>query len=452
MALLKNLLRVTNFIFPFVDFCYILQLEEYSTRRYLVALKKFLFRRNLQQRQRLVLTQRIKLTLFLSVAMYLGILTSIYIFTSGTTALVSYLGTTILIPLIVALADTVITPGTYLLKKRIRASAQRKLKNYKNIVTIVIAGSHGKSTTKTFLYELLRYHYNTKMALRNINTPMGIADWINKELHGGVDILIAEIDTYWVGEITDSCHMLRPRHAIVTSLGEQHLVRFKNQEELHQALLETFTCTTIDGLKLAPRELKNNLEKKGLNDIIYVDDIPYYAGRKIETPQLSETQKKDLSLALRMAEEFSIPEHIVVDICSKLTPPDRRQVQSKMHGFEVVDDSYNISFETAQKGITRAAELAKEKNKKLLIVTAGIPELGKENAQANTKLGQQMAITANYIAILKSDFHKAIIEGIPKKSSYSLYPSIDDFWLATESFPKDEWLILVQPELTDLYY
>src|SRR5689334_1806208 len=68
---LRNLLsKVFKIVFPFVDFVYLLQQEEYSLQRVTFWLPRFFFRRNIQQRGRIVFTQRVNVTLSISILLF----------------------------------------------------------------------------------------------------------------------------------------------------------------------------------------------------------------------------------------------------------------------------------------------------------------------------------------------------------------------------------------------
>ena len=123
------------------------------------------------------------------------------------------------------------------------------------------------------------------------------------------------------------------------------------------------------------------------------------------------------------------------------------------HGYDCVDDSYNISFTTAQAGILSAKNAAELKKKKLLVVTAGIPELGPEDQDKNEALGKILAAKADHIALLESIFFQEIAKGISDEKKYTVFKNLHEFLEESKkSFPPENWLILLQPELTDLYY
>ena len=122
-----------------------------------------------------------------------------------------------------------------------------------------------------------------------------------------------------------------------------------------------------------------------------------------------------------------------------------------MYGYDAIDDSYNISYSTALAGLAAARAFADSKHKKLLVIAAGIPELGPTELDGNYRLGQALAKTADHTIVLGSMFAPDIIRGLGN-AKYSSYARLVHFTTDTEKFPKAEWVLLVQPELTDLYY
>jgi len=324
--------NLLNYLFPFSDFLYILQLEEYETRRYLKTVRRLWWKRNLQKRGKLVWTKRVKIIFFL--ALPFGVLIPP------------------MIPFLVGLSNFLLTPYFEWIKKSIQKKAMRFFSEKgKGTKVIAIAGSFGKTTTKNYIYELVRYNYKTTMIPGNINTPTGIANWILNHFESATELLIVEVDSYFIGEIKRSLRITPPDIAILTNIGDQHLERLGTRANLRKALLEIFEYAKPDAIKI--RDKKNNL-----------------------------------AYALLVAKTLKIPRDIAKDTVQSLEKPERRGDIKLMHGFEVIDESYNISETTAKYAIDDALKLVKAKNKKLIVVTAGIPELGEENMDANKNLGE----------------------------------------------------------------
>ena len=239
----------------------------------------------------------------------------------------------------------------------------------------------------------------------------------------------------------------------MTNIGDQHLERYKTKRNLALSLLEIFSTHSI---KITTAETVTYLQKENVSSdfekIDYVIDI-LPKNNHINLAHLSETNKLNAYCAIKVAELLNIPNEHIQHLVTKLQPPERRQSQKIIHGFSGIDDSYNISYTTSTSGILAAKTRSKIENKKLLVITAGIPELGIENYDANILLGKFLKEHADYVIVLKSIFSQDVETGLKDAKSHIV---VDNYSQATqylqENFNTQEWFLLMQPELTDLYY
>jgi len=384
---------ISKNLFPISDFLYILQLEEYETSRYFYRLKRFFWRRNIQKRGKLVWTKRIKITMVLALPF------CILLFP--------------LTPIWIGLSNWILTPYFENIKLNIQKRAREYFsKNNKRTKVIAIAGSYGKTTTKNYIYELVHYNYKTQMIPGNINTPTGIANWILNNFDPTSELLIVEVDSYFIGEIRRSLAITPPDIAILTNVGDQHLERLGTKRNLSIALNEVFKYAKPNAIKI------NN-------------------------------KKTNLDYALEVAKILNIPKDIIADSVKKLVKPERRGDVKVINNFEVIDDSYNISETTAKAGIDNAVKLANIKHKKLIVITAGIPELGEENINANKNLGEYLVKKSNRIILLKSVLYTEVLNNSEK---FTLADDLTHAWELLRDYNPKKFLILMQPELNDLYY
>lgn len=394
--MLKTLSKILSNLYPISDFLYILQLEEYESLRYFKKLKRFFWKRNLQKRGSLIYTQRIKITLLF--------------------ALPFILLTPPLTPFWIGVSNMILYPYFSVIRNNIQKKAANYFKKInKNTKVIAVAGSYGKTTTKNYIYEIIRYNYRTQMVPGNINTPTGIANWVLNNFDPETQILIVEVDSYFIGEIKMSLKITPPDISILTNIGDQHLERFKTRTNLTIALNEVFKYAKTNAIKI--KNLKTNL-----------------------------------SYALEVAKILKIPKDIIKSSIKNFKIPERRRNLTEIDGFEVIDDSYNISETTAVFGIKYASGLSKGKNKSLIVITAGIPELGTENKNGNLHLGNELNKYANKVFLLQSILANDVKKGISKKEKIIELNNMHEVWLKLKEFDPKRYLVLMQPELNDLYY
>lgn len=460
--------NIFHSIFPFRDFLYLLQLEEYYYGRAFKTLARFFWRRNIEKRDHLKWTARTKITWMVSVLIFFLPIVLSYFFSIthyapqalspwASSLLITLIVSAILIPLWIALANLILTPLFVFARWRVCQQASTYLhQRLPNATVIAITGSYGKTTTKNFLEQLLRSSLRLQITPGNINTAVGIAHWMLKDLHTSTQVLIIEMDAYKPGEIRQSCKMVNPDISLITTIGDQHLEKFGSQKRLARSLLETFEFTKLGGTCLVSEENRIVIKKWNidLSQIVHgktAVDIPSIAS--IKTSLSSESAKRDLAFAIAVARLLHVPKHFIEDTCQQLELPDRRQKLSSLFGYEIIDDSYNISFTTALAGLARSRQEANGRNKKLLVMTAGIAEMNKKDShEKNRELGQALAKQADEIVLLKSIYYPFVLQGL-KKSSVTLAADFQTAWnIIREKFSPQEYFILMQPELTDLSY
>lgn len=447
---------LVNTLLPFADFCWILQKEEYETARYAYWLRRFFWRRNFVVSERLVYTARVKVTLGVAAVLFALGVALLAVSTLAPLAKAAGLVLALsLIPAIVLLANALLAPVFAFAHARVRRQAAAKVAAHAPMRVIAIAGSYGKTTTKHLLYELVRHTYRTQMTPGTINTTAGIADWLLHELAPGTELLILEMDAYHRGEIAASCRMAPPDIAIITTIGEQHLARFKSHESLQRAIGEVVAEAKPGALIFADAATMAQVQpfaEAGSRVWRTVDTSRLAYGDAELAAKLSSSNRENAARALAVAEHLGIPAAFAADALQKFELPERRQQVTKLYGYEAVDDSFNISLATARAGLAAARALADARGKKLVVVAAGIPELGPEQSNGNIELGRALAQSADHTAVLGTMFARELEQGLAT-APHTRHPRLGDFVAkGHELFPPAQWLLLLEPALPDLYY
>jgi UDP-N-acetylmuramoyl-tripeptide--D-alanyl-D-alanine ligase len=439
--------KLFNTLFPFSDFLYILQQEEYSSSRLLHWFPRFFFRRGIQIRQKLVWTSRAQIIGMGAISMWTGLILTVVFVTNLLFAIPAVIVITLCIPIYVLIVNTFTSPLFELMKEKRFAQARKMVERAGDLTIVAVAGSYGKTTIKQYIYEMCRYTKRTQLIEGNINTPLGIADWVIKNVHAGTEILIVEMDTYGRGEIQKSCSVTRPHIAILSNIGDQHLERFSGEADLAAALGEVFTAARSDAVLVTDTKTLQTLRK-------HTSFVPF-GQMRIETVETEGVPVREInmSFAVRAAEILRIPTRFRDDAQMHVIEPDRRKRKTNLYGYDAIDDSYNISLTTATASLQEARKYADSIGKKLLVITAGIPEISQDRVDSQTKLGKLLQTYADHIYVLGSMYQQEICEGITDTLCYTRVINLQDFASqATRDFAPTEYMLLMLPELTDLYY
>ncbi len=413
MAKSNNILGLFKTLLPLEDFLYLYQLADYYPGEYLKILPRFFFRRNIQKRDQLKKTSYIKLVLPTSSFLMLLATTFVLLASWPIILKVFFLFLfLLLVPIFVFVGIILSKPFQLAWSYYVCQKVAKKVKEI-NPKIIAITGSFGKTTVKNFVFQLIQHNFQTLMPEGNINTADGIANWIIKNLSQGTDCLVLEMGAYTKGEIKKSCFIAPPDIAVITSLGDQHLSHFGSFNNLVKTKLEIFEFAKNKAVKIIPNKYKKDIKNIYSLKTISPEKDLIYLGKSLKAPtNLLFSQLENLKIALKVAEILKIPLRFVKDSIAHLEIPNRRSQLKRMHGYSVIDDSYNISLETGKRGVRMVLKLLK--GRKLVVVTAGIPEAGIDVASINKQYGKFLAENADFLVVLKSIFSKDLLSGFKK--------------------------------------
>ncbi len=336
-----------------------------------------------------------------------GILTIIYYFSS----------------LFIYGANFISKPFEERINKKYYIQASGKIKNL-NINSVGITGSYGKTSTKYITETILKEKYRVLKTPESYNTPMGISKVINNELSDKYDIFIAELGASKTGDIDELAKLTSPKIGIITSIGPCHLESFKSIDNIMRTKYELIDNLPDDGTgifnydneyvkKLADKTFKakilygiDNIEETDVFATdIHVDSLGSSFDLCIKSLGTIECKTKLLGrhnilnilggAALASVLGLSLEE--IKRGISKLEPIDHRlQLIDHGTGVLVIDDAFNSNPDGAKAALDVLNSFA---DRRKIIVTPGIVELGSIEEAENFKLGEHIAGVCD-IAIL----------------------------------------------------
>ncbi len=365
----------------------------------------------------------------LLILLNLTVVTGVYLFGSKISfAVLSY---TLLFALQILTYSVLINPFFWIVKEVLFRLAKIKVLLHPKIKVIAITGSYGKSSTKEFIYELLKDDFKVLKTPKNVNTELGITNLIFKKLKKSHDILLLEMGALKKGEIKKMCQIAAPDIAILTAVDPQHLVTFGSFEKLTQAKSEIL-------LHMKPNaKAFVNLDSKGVSKALkYVYSISpldmriqtYGVSAKsnnlIENPNLKNNNlsfrlnKKtfktsiygiqfanNLTAAILAAKQLELDDKVIKDKVANLNNEIiTTQLLQRERGYFVLDDSYNsnpVGFEIALENAIQTKDV-----KKKYLLTSGMYELGSKSAFYHRRVFKKAAKQFDVIVLTKPSLQK----------------------------------------------
>jgi UDP-N-acetylmuramoyl-tripeptide--D-alanyl-D-alanine ligase len=386
-----------------------------------------------------------------------------------------------LVVLDVILANLLAYPIEELLRRRYVASAAKTLAEVDPVV-IGITGSYGKTSTKELLAHILSARYEVYRTPRSFNTLMGICKVIREELQPRHRYFIVEMGAYKPGEIARICKLVKPRFAILTAVGPQHLERFKTIQNVAKAKYELIQALPGDGaavfnaddpvcLELANKTggtvLRYGMEAPELCDISARNVVLSSEGTSFEmfvketgqwypvkTHLLGRHNVSNIMAAFLLARQCGVGVKEAIFAIASAAPYEHRlQFVKSENNVLYIDDSYNSN----PVGARMALEvLSAYQSGRRILVTPGYAELGPIQAAEHEKLGELAGGVCDYVILVGNATRTAQIQAGALRSKidpghilcYNALSQVKEFFV---TFLKPGDIVLFENDLPDNY-
>lgn len=366
------------------------------------------------------------------------------------------------------------------LEKSIRKSfcirAKKKLKDIPGLKVIGITGSYGKTSTKYMVNTILSQKYNTLMTPESYNTTMGVVRTVNEKLTPMHQLFVCEMGAKYVGDIKEITDIVNPTYGIVTAIGPQHLDTFKNLDNVKKTKLELVDSLPDDGVAFVNWEDENIRKSKIVKNMIkfgLTKEADYYAENiditergssfdvvipnkesiRIKTRLLGKLNILNIVGAVAIADKLGLsPEEIKVGAKYIRPVPHRLELKQNPNGSIIIDDAYNSNI----RGATMALEVLKSfENKKRILITPGIVELGDKSVEINQELGRMAAESSDFIILVGANQTVPIYNGIMEKeypkSQVFIATNLQEALNKMNSILTPDSVVLLENDLPDNY-
>ena len=340
----------------------------------------------------------------------------------------------IMLPLFLFLAYYITYPMEKLISNSSVKKAKKKLESIKNIQVIGITGSYGKTSVKNILKTLLSEKYKVCASPSSYNTPLGLAKTILQNLNSDNEIFIAEMGAKQRFDIKELCEMVKPKIAIITGIGNQHLLTFGSVDNIIRTKSELaeyvsnnhgkiFVNIESDGAKKLVNNFKDAIKvsiKDNKTDLFVKDIKTTKDGSKFslcfnnevvecKTILLGDHNISNILLAATVAINLGLTLKEIQEGIEKLvTIPHRLEIVKSSSTYTILDDAYNSSVE----GSKASLDVLSKFDGKKFVITPGLVELGTEQFNSNFEFGMDMAKVCDYVIIDSVINYDAISSGL----------------------------------------
>ncbi|WP_019244137.1 MULTISPECIES: UDP-N-acetylmuramoyl-tripeptide--D-alanyl-D-alanine ligase [Bacillus] len=288
---------------------------------------------------------------------------------------------------------------------------QQLAKQYLNQTTpqvIGITGSNGKTTTKDMTASLLSQKYKVHKTEGNFNNHLGLPLTI-LSMPEDTEVVVLEMGMSSKGEIELLSNLAEPDLAIITNIGESHLLDLGSREAIAEAKLEIVSGLKEEGLlvyngdepllqeRLVNREGKMaSFGKEKFNTIYPLDietgsDYTTFTSNlypeELKLPILGNHNVLNAMAAILVARELGVSFSEIKTGLQQLKVTNMRmEMLEGMHGAKIINDAYNASPTAMRAAIDLVSQLKGFQNKYLVL--GDMLELGDDEVKYHQSIGE----------------------------------------------------------------
>lgn len=350
--------------------------------------------------------------------------------------------------------------------------AKKRLKGKK---VIGITGSYGKTSCKNFIYDMLENEFLVSKTPKSYNNRVGIVKSIRENLGDEDEWFICEYGVDRKGGMGKLIKIARPNVVLITEIGPQHILTFKNIEnikneklKLAESLKENeWAVLNCDNYYL--RESKDYLKCKVLtygidneSDIMAKNikmsntgsmfDL-YVYGMKVKTIKINLLGRHNIlnilgaiGVIISMGEELTHIDKLV----NLIKPVSHRLEIKSIQGVKVIDDGFNSN----EVGFKAAVDVLRLMDEEKYIVTPGIIEQGVNSEKVNYNLGRYMGDKIDF-AILVEKNAQIIKNGLLSsgfdESKIIIRKDFKEAWEYIKKINDKNKIFLIENDLPSIY-
>ena len=351
------------------------------------------------------------------------------------------------------------------------------LKKREDLIKIGITGSYGKTSTKNILHEILSFKYYSLMTPASFNTPMGITITIRNNLKNIHQVFICEMGADKVGEISELAKFVKPKYAVITSIGYQHLATFKNIQNIINEKMSLVENLPFDGVAVLNHDEKfiNNYHIKNKCKIIWYSlnnpesdyqatNINYsLAGSsfivkdkkgdfyEFKTKLLGKHNVANILAAIALGRELDISWEILIKAVTQIKQIKNRLEIKNISGLTFIDNSFNSN----PVSVLESLDVLSKMTTKRFIITPGLIDLGPIENQENKIFGESMLNKVDVVILVGKKQTEKIYEGLAS-SGFNLENVVvvnttKEAFNYVHKFAKAEDIILIENDLPDAF-
>lgn len=295
---------------------------------------------------------------------------------------------------------------------------------------IGITGSNGKTGTKDILASILEENFRVHKTAKNLNNEIGVPKTI-MEMNLDDEAIVLEMGMERFGEISVLTNIANPDIAVITNIGDSHLLELGTKENIARAKFEILEGLKPDGififnndddiLRKVIREysIPQRIIKIGTredSDVIIRPIRSDESGSSFSIgeyaysiPFIGKHQIYNVSVAITIAGLLGMDYASIVKGLSKVKLTGMRMELMHLPSFDVLNDCYKSNPQSLMSCIETVYTMKGYKNK--ILILSDMLELGENEEKLHFNVGEKIDRDRIDYVICVGDLAKEIYNG-----------------------------------------
>lgn len=295
---------------------------------------------------------------------------------------------------------------------------------------IGITGSNGKTGTKDILASILEENFRVHKTAKNLNNEIGVPKTI-MEMNLDDEAIVLEMGMERFGEISVLTNIANPNIAVITNIGDSHLLELGTKENIARAKFEILEGLKPDGififnndddiLRKVIREysIPQRIIKIGTredSDVIIRPIRSDESGSSFSIgeyaysiPFIGKHQIYNVSVAITIAGLLGMDYASIVKGLSKVKLTGMRMELMHLPSFDILNDCYKSNPQSLMSCIETVYTMKGYKNK--ILILSDMLELGENEEKLHFNVGEKIDRDRIDYVICVGDLAKEIYNG-----------------------------------------
>lgn len=268
----------------------------------------------------------------------------------------------------------------------------------KNLISIGVTGSCGKTTTKEMISSIISQREKCISTIGNLNSEYGLAISM-MNLQNDSKYCVFECGIDHVGEMDKMVKTLDPDIAVITNISNSHLESFGSKDVTAREKSKILSLNAV-GFMVEEDSYYQVIKKNYplLNPVSFAFDSikdlglngfeVTYNNRTFIIPVITKAKLIDASIAIAVTKYLGFSDDEIIKGLSSINNLFGRGRVVMESGLEIIEDCYNANLPSSIDAIRTISRL--ETNGSKHVVLADMRELGKESISSHIELAKEL--------------------------------------------------------------